>query len=216
MLQRQRSPAAPCAPYGGSPCSNFSFMRGCAGLKLSDTFARGVGGATARGWSTSQSRLRVAVPSGLFLCDRHTRGSRLESVFCCGLTVLLFYFPNVSGHRRRLVRRTVERLVRIFFHAGLCQFEMVRGVCAGCWWGDRSRLELFVIATPRCRADRIISRRPRYAREPFGVGVLLFCCVLTGLLFYYSNPSHQGTTHLVRRTLDGVVLCPNSEAKHGN
>ena len=30
------------------------------------------------------------------------------------------------------------------------------------------------------------------------------------------NPSHQGTTHLVRRTLDGVVLCPNSEAKHGN
>ena len=94
---------------------------------------------------------------------------------------------NVSGHRRRLVRRTVERLVRIFFHAGLCQFEMVRGVCAWCWWGDRSRLELFVIATPRCRADRIISRRPRYAREPFGVGVLLFCCVLTGLLFYYSN-----------------------------
>ena len=82
MLQRQRSPAAPCAPYGGSPCSNFSFMRGCAGLKLSDTFARGVGGATARGWSTSQSRLRVAVPTGLFLCDRHTRGSRLESVFC--------------------------------------------------------------------------------------------------------------------------------------
>ena len=111
--------------------------------------------------------------------------------FCCGLTVLLFYFPNVSGHRRRLVRRTVERLVRIFFHAGLCQFEMVRGVCAGCWWGDRSRLELFVIATPRCRADRIISRRPRYAREPFGVGVLLFCCVLTGLLFYYSNVSDE-------------------------
>ena len=23
------------------------------------------------------------------------------------------------------------------------------------------------------------------------------------------NPSHQGTTHLVRRTLDGVVQCPN-------
>ena len=96
------------------------------------------------------------------------------------------------------MRRTVERLVRIFFHAGLCQFEMVRGVCAGCWWGDRSRLELFVIATPRCRADRIISRRPRYAREPFGVGVLLFCCVLTGLLFYYSNVSVLGTRHLWR------------------
>ena len=26
-----------------------------------------------------------------------------------------------------------------------------------------------------------------------------------------SNPSHQGTTHLVRRTLDGVVQIPNQE-----
>ena len=37
----------------------------------------------ARGWSTPQSRPRVAVPTGLFLDNRHTRGSRLESVFCC-------------------------------------------------------------------------------------------------------------------------------------
>ena len=162
---------------------------GCAGLKLSEACARGVSGAMARGWSTPQSLPRVAVPTGLLLGNRRTRGGRLESVFCCFAVRSSAYslLPNVSGHRRRLVRRTVERLVRIFFHAGLCQFEMVRGVCAGCWWGDRSRLELFVIATPRCRADRIISRRPRYAREPFGVGVLLFCCVLTGLLFYYSN-----------------------------
>ena len=124
-----------------------------------------------------------------------------EDVEVFGVTPHLL---NVSGHRRRLVRRTVERLVRIFFHAGLCQFEMVRGVCAGCWWGDRSRLELFVIATPRCRADRIISRRPRYAREPFGVGVLLFCCVLTGLLFYYSNVSDH-RRRLVRRTVERLV-----------
>ena len=30
-----------------------------------------------------------------------------------------------------------------------------------------------------------------------------------------ANPGHQGTTHLVRRTLDGVVLRPNpKEARH--
>jgi hypothetical protein len=80
-------------------------MRGCAGLKLSGAWARGAGGAKARGWSTPQSHLRVAVPIGLFLCDRHTRGSRLESVFCCGLTVLLFYFPNVSGEVEAACRR---------------------------------------------------------------------------------------------------------------
>ena len=90
---------------------------------------------------------------------------------------------NVSGHRRRLVRRTVERLVRIFFHAGLCRFEIVRGVCAGCWRGDGSRMECSAIAAPRCRADRIISQLPAHMWEPIGVGVWLFCCALTGLLF---------------------------------
>lgn len=29
------------------------------------------------------------------------------------------------------------------------------------------------------------------------------------------NPGHQGTPHLVRRTLDGVVLRPNSESTKG-
>ena len=110
-----------------------------------------------------------------------------------GVGVLWFtsLLLNGSGHRRRLVRRTVERLVRIFFHAGVCRFEIVGGVCAGCWRGDGSRMEHFAIAVPRCRADRIISRRPAHAREPIGVGVLLFCCVLTGLLFDFSNPNFQ-------------------------
>ncbi len=58
-------------------------MRGCAGLKLSGACVRGAGGAMARGWSTPQSRPRVAVPIGLFRGNRRTRGSRLESVFCC-------------------------------------------------------------------------------------------------------------------------------------
>jgi hypothetical protein len=103
-----------------------------------------------------------------------------EDVEVFGVTPHLL---NGSGHRRRLVRRTVERLVRIFFHAGVCRFEIVGGVCAGCWRGDGSRMEHFAIAVPRCRADRIISRRPAHAREPIGVGVLLFCSALTGLLF---------------------------------
>jgi hypothetical protein len=72
------------------------------------------------------------------------------------------------------VRRTVERLVRIFFHAGLCRVEIVRGVGAGCWWGEGARMEHSAIASPRCRADRIISLRPAHAREPIGVGVLLW------------------------------------------
>ena len=92
-------------------------MRGCAGLKLSEACVWGAGGAMARGWSTPQSRPRVAVPTGLFLGNRHARGSRLESVFCCFDVRALVYslLPNVSGHRRRLVRRTVERLVRLHF-----------------------------------------------------------------------------------------------------
>ena len=100
-----------------------------------------------------------------------------------GVLEITPHLLNGSGHRRRLVRRTVERLVRIFFHAGVCRFEIVGGVCAGCWRGDGSRMEHFAIAVPRCRADRIISRRPAHAREPIGVGVLLFCSALTGLLF---------------------------------
>ena len=101
FVERQRSPAAPCAPYGGVPCSDFCF------------------------------------------------------------------------------------------HAGLCRFEIVGGVCAGCWWGDGSLMEHSAIAAPRCRAVRIISRQPAHVREPFGVGVLLFCCVLTGLLFDFSNVSDE-------------------------
>ena len=84
FVERQRSPAAPCAPYGGVPCSDFCF------------------------------------------------------------------------------------------HAGLCRFEIVGGVCAGCWWGDGSLMEHSAIAAPRCRAVRIISRQPAHVREPIGVGVLLF------------------------------------------
>jgi len=89
-------------------------MRGCAGLKLSGACARDAGGAMARGWSVPQSRPRVAVPTGLFPSYRRTCGSRLESVFGCFAVRSLVYslLPNVSGHRRRLVRRTVERLVQ--------------------------------------------------------------------------------------------------------
>ena len=120
-----------------------------------------------------------------------------------GVGVLWFtsLLLNGSGHRRRLVRRTVERLVRIFFHAGVCRFEIVGGVCAGCWRGDGSRMEHFAIAVPRCRADRIISRRPAHAREPIGVGVLLFCSALTGLLFT-SERQGSGATHGI-----SVYLC---------
>ena len=39
-----------------------------------------------------------------------------EGVEVLGITPLLL---NVSGHRRRLVRRTVERLVRIFLSCGV-------------------------------------------------------------------------------------------------
>jgi len=117
FVERQRSPAAPCAPYGGSPCSDFSFMRGCTGLKLSMTWARGMGGAMVRGWSNPHSRPRVSVPTGLFLGNRHTRGSRLESVFCCFAVCSPFYslLPNVSVQVRRLVRRNLQRLVRCSF-----------------------------------------------------------------------------------------------------
>jgi hypothetical protein len=54
--------------------------------------------------------------------------------------------------------------------AGLKLSGRVRGV----WWGDGSRMEHSAIAAPRCCADRIISRQPAHAREPIGVGVLLF------------------------------------------
>ena len=64
--------------------------------------------------------------------------------------------------------------------AGLKLSGRVRGV----WWGDGSRMEHSAIAAPRRRADRIISRQPAHAREPIGVGVLLFCCTITGLLFF--------------------------------
>ena len=77
-------------------------MRGCAGLKLSEACARGVEGAMARGWSNPQALPRVAVPSGFF------------SMCCLGERSLAWSFicPNASDHRRRLVRRTVERFVR--------------------------------------------------------------------------------------------------------
>ena len=118
FVERQRSPAAPCAPYGGSPCSDFSFMRGCTGLKLSMTWARGMGGAMVRGWSNPHSRPRVSVPTGLFLGNRHTRGSRLESVFCCFAVCSPFYslFPNVRGQgTRHFVEGTLDPLVRCIF-----------------------------------------------------------------------------------------------------
>ena len=89
-------------------------MRGCAGLKLSGACVRGAGGAMARGWSTPQSRPRVAVPIGLFRGNRRTRGSRLESVFCCFAvrSPAYSFFPNVTVQRTaHLVRRTLEPLV---------------------------------------------------------------------------------------------------------
>jgi hypothetical protein len=91
---------------------------------------------------------------------------------------------NVSAHRRRLVRRTVERLVRIFLHAGLCQFEIVWGVCAECWWCDGSRMVHFAITAPSRRTVRIISRQPADMREPIEIGAFLLRCALTGLLFF--------------------------------
>ena len=70
-----------------------------------------------------------------------------------------------------------------FFHAGLYRVEIVNDVGAGYGWSDGARMEQSAFAAPRLRPDRIISRQPAHAREPFGVGVLLFCCVLTVLLF---------------------------------
>jgi len=110
-------------------------------------------------------------------------------------------------------------LFGFFSHAGLCRFEIVWGVCAGCWWGDGSRMEHSAIAAPRRRADRIISRQPAHAREPIGVGVLLFCCVLTGLLFDFSNVTpHRFLSPLrVKNTVEALVRhsdhCP---PKSGN
>ena len=95
LFERQRSPAAPCAPYGGAPCSDFSFMRGCACLKLSGACARGVEGAMARGWSNPQALPRVAVPSGFFsMCCLGVRS--LDSSFIC---------PNVSDEAEAACRR---------------------------------------------------------------------------------------------------------------
>ena len=107
-------------------------MRGCAGLKLSGACARGAGGAMARGWSVPQSRPRVAVPTGLFPSYRRTCGSRLESVFGCFAVRSLVYslLPNVSGHRRRLVRRTVECLVRISAFMRGCAGLKLSEACA--------------------------------------------------------------------------------------
>ena len=104
-----------------------------------------------------------------------------EGVEVLGITPLLL---NVSDHRRRLVRRTVERLVRIFLHAGLCQFEIVWGVCAECWWCDGSRMVHFAITAPSRRTVRIISRQPADMREPIEIGAFLLRCALTGLLFF--------------------------------
>ena len=70
-----------------------------------------------------------------------------------------------------------------FFHAGLYRVEIVNDVGAGYGWSDGARMEHSAIAAPRRRADRIISRQPAHARGPIGVGVLLFCCALIGLLF---------------------------------
>ena len=80
---------------------------GCAGLKLSEACARGVSGAMARGWSTPQSLPRVAVPTGLLLGNRRTRGGRLESVFCCFAVRSSAYslLPNVSDEAEAACRR---------------------------------------------------------------------------------------------------------------
>ena len=101
-----------------------------------------------------------------------------------GRAVAHYSDSNVSAHRRRLVRRTVERLVRIFLHAGLCQFEIVWGVCAECWWCDGSRMVHFAITAPSRRTVRIISRQPADMREPIEIGAFLLRCALTGLLFF--------------------------------
>ena len=70
-------------------------------------------------------------------------------------------------------------------------------------------MEHFAIAAPRCRAVRIISRQPAHVREPFGVGVLLFCCVLTGLLFI-SERQRSPSRRLRRVVVERVVSlsCP--------
>jgi len=90
-------------------------MRGCAGLKLSEACARGADGAMARGWSVPQSRPRVAVPSGLFLGNRRTCGSRLESVFCCVLTGLLFISERSGSTAGRTADRPLQPVVKCSF-----------------------------------------------------------------------------------------------------
>jgi len=107
----------------------------------------------------------------------------------------LFNCANVSAHRRRLVRRTVERLVRIFLHAGLCQFEIVWGVCAECWWCDGSRMVHFAITAPSRRTVRIISRQPADMREPIEIGAFLLRCALTGLLFFSERQRSPDGAH---------------------
>ena len=104
------------------------------------------------------------------------------------------------------MRRTVESLVRIFLHAGLCQFEIVWGVCAECWWCDGSRMVHFAITAPSRRTVRIISRQPADMREPIEIGAFLLRCALTGLLFFSERHASPDANPLrVSGTVEAVV-----------
>ena len=110
LIQRQRSPAAPCAPYGGTPCWAVHLVFGCSALA-----------------HCSQCDSVVA-----FLCIVDVEGP-------LHVRQPVIHMPNVSVHRRRLVRRTVERLVGIYVLAvhALDLFEIVAPssmLFAGGWW----------------------------------------------------------------------------------
>ena len=85
LIQRQRSPAAPCAPYGGTPCWAVHLVFGCSALA-----------------HCSQCDSVVA-----FLCIVDVEGPLL-------VRQPVIHMPNVRGQRtRHFVEGTLDPLVGI-------------------------------------------------------------------------------------------------------
>ncbi len=103
-----------------------------------------------------------------------------------------YYDPTSAITGGALCAVRWSALFGFFFHAGLCLFEIVRGVCAGCGRGDGSRMEQSASAAPRCRAVRIFFH-------------VLFGCAFTGQLFYLSERQRSPSRRLRRVVVERLV-----------
>lgn len=106
---------------------------------------------------------------------------------------------------RQLVRDTLHRFVRFFFHPiwGYSPSQILKAVQRD-WEGPVFTGARTILGEMAKQNTRVMVYTFSEKDEPF---LELECTARLPK----PNPGHQGTTHLVRRTLDGVVQIQNRE-----